>query len=187
MGSRRPNTSRKRGGWGILVTLAGTIVALGALAGWVLQRPRSARAPGETAEVPASAPSRTDFPALAEVPSLPNAASPRSPSPAPSEHVNEVAEVVRSWRNAILQRDPEAVTRLDLTFREAPDRYTPALVQNATSDPEDRVRAFSTRVLGKLHHPALAEVFQKLLRDRSPHVRQNAAWALAELSPDRLR
>lgn len=187
MGSRRPNTSRKPGGLGIIVTLSGTIVALGALGLWVLQRPRRTSGPAETDEAPVAAPSRTDFPALASLPPSLDAAPPQSPPPGPGEHVNEVAEVVGSWRNAILQRDPEAVTRLDLTFREAPDRYTPALVENATSDPEDRVRAFSTRVLGKLHRPALAEVFHKLLTDRSSHVRENAAWALGELSPDRLR
>jgi HEAT repeat protein len=52
----------------------------------------------------------------------------------------------------------------------------------AESDPEDRVRSFSTRVLGKLRPPESAELMRKLLADRSEYVRLNAAWAIGELS-----
>jgi len=44
------------------------------------------------------------------------------------------------------------------------------------------VRAFSTRVLGKYKSPTLADTFDALLADKSPFVRQNAAWALGELA-----
>ena len=44
------------------------------------------------------------------------------------------------------------------------------------------MRAFSTRVLGKMKNVALVEDFQRLLADKSPFVRQNAAWALGELA-----
>lgn len=46
------------------------------------------------------------------------------------------------------------------------------------------MRAFSTRVLGKFKNAAEAPLYQRLLlTDKSPYVRQNAAWALGELGP----
>ena len=58
----------------------------------------------------------------------------------------------------------------------------PAPAQSAASDDNERVRAFSTRELGKLKRADLAPAFTQLLDDKSPFVRQNAAWALGELS-----
>ena len=116
-----------------------------------------------------------DFPSL----DSPNV---RRSSPAPDELAQRVAGVMTAWRAAIQQRDPETVTRLDLTFRDAPERYEAALVESAKSDADERVRAFSTRVLGKLRLPELADTFRALLADPSPYVRQNAAWALGELA-----
>ena len=89
---------------------------------------------------------------------------------------------MNAWRGAIAHRDPDVVTKLDATFREQPDRYASALVDSARSDGDERVRAFSTRVLGKLGRAELAAVFSGLLADGSPYVRLNAAWALGELS-----
>ncbi len=89
---------------------------------------------------------------------------------------------MNAWRGAIARRDPDVVTKLDATFREQPDRYVSALVASARSDGDERVRAFSTRVLGKLSRGELAAVFSGLLADASPYVRLNAAWALGELS-----
>ena len=51
-------------------------------------------------------------------------------------------------------------------------------------DANERVRAFSTRVLGKFKQVELAETFERLLEDGSPFVRQNAAWALGELGAE---
>ena len=51
----------------------------------------------------------------------------------------------------------------------------------AEAEENERVRAFSTRVLGKLKNAALAPLYRRLLSDKSPYVRQNAAWALGEL------
>ena len=39
-------------------------------------------------------------------------------------------------------------------------------------------------MLGKLKDPALAGLYKELLADKSPFVRQNAAWALGELAAD---
>ena len=94
----------------------------------------------------------------------------------------EVDKSVGSWRNAILAKDVETVVMLDRQFTGAPQRYAPALRDSATGDADERVRAFSTRVLGKLKDPALAGLYEQLLADKSPFVRQNAAWALGELA-----
>jgi HEAT repeat protein len=94
----------------------------------------------------------------------------------------EVDQSLTAWRQAILAKDAEAVQRLDRAFLSAPDRYRAALEISAKNESDERVRAFSTRVLGKLKTPALAEVFETLLADKSQFVRQNAAWALGELA-----
>ena len=87
------------------------------------------------------------------------------------------------WRTAILVKDAPSVIQLDMTFRQLPERFTPALAKSAEKDDNERVRAFSTRVLGKLKNPDEAPLYRRLLTDKSPYVRQNAAWALGELGP----
>jgi HEAT repeats len=86
-----------------------------------------------------------------------------------------------AWRRAIIERNAETVLMLDRAFATYPGRFGPELLRQAEADPEPRVRAFSTRVLGKLKNAALEKDFERLLADASPYVRQNAAWALGEL------
>lgn len=93
----------------------------------------------------------------------------------------EVAASLGAWREAILVKNADTVIALDRTFLNSPDRYRAALAESAQHDTDERVRAFSTRVLGKYKRPSLAELFETLLADKSPFVRQNAAWALGEL------
>ena len=71
---------------------------------------------------------------------------------------------------------------LDRAFADAPERYRRRPTASAKSEADERVRAFSTRVLGKQRNAALAALFETLLADKSPFVRQNAAWALGELA-----
>jgi HEAT repeat protein len=115
-------------------------------------------------------------------------ATPEPPAPEPVASAKDVAREVESamaaWRTAIAVRDADAVVRLDATFQTSPERYRDALVESAAGDADERVRAFSTRVLGKLRQADLAGTFQKLLQDASPFVRQNAAWALGELGAE---
>jgi hypothetical protein len=99
----------------------------------------------------------------------------------PAAIAEQVKTAMESWRTAILVKDADTVTTLDRAFGDNPVRFGDALVKSAESDENERVRAFSTRVLGKMKVPELAEVFSKLLEDKSPYVRQNAAWALGEL------
>jgi hypothetical protein len=104
---------------------------------------------------------------------------------APETAAEIEAEVQRSlagWRAAIINRNADTVLALDRVFLSAPDRYRAALEASARTDADERVRAFSTRVLGKQRSATLAPLFQGQLADKSRFVRQNAAWALGELA-----
>ncbi|MFL5307998.1 MAG: HEAT repeat domain-containing protein [Polyangia bacterium] len=113
---------------------------------------------------------------------------PFSNSPAPPPPPETAAEVAQDvdaslmrWRVAILNKDAQAVVALDMDFKQRPDRYRAALEKSAQTDENERVRAFSTRVIGKMRNPEEAPLLKRLLADASPYVRQNAAWALGEL------
>jgi hypothetical protein len=106
----------------------------------------------------------------------------RNPASAPSAAGRPVDSALAAWRTAILVKDARTVIAMDLAFTGDPRRFTPALLKSAEGDDDERVRAFSTRVLGKLGSPALADAFQRLLDDKSPYVRENAAWALGQLA-----
>jgi len=95
---------------------------------------------------------------------------------------DQVDGAMAAWRKAILEKHAESVLALDRAFALLPGRYGPALLKMAETDADERVRAFSCRVLGKMRNVALVEDFQRLLGDKSPFVRQNAAWALGELA-----
>jgi hypothetical protein len=95
---------------------------------------------------------------------------------------DQVGSAMVEWRQAIGEKRAERVLALDRAFSLLPGRYGPALAKVAESDDDERVRAFSTRVLGKMKNVALVDDFGRLLRDKSPFVRQNAAWALGELA-----
>jgi hypothetical protein len=101
----------------------------------------------------------------------------------PAQVEAEVQRSLAAWRDGVLGKNAEAVMALDRAFLAAPDRYRAALEASARTDADERVRAFSTRVLGKQKRASLAPLFEALLkRDASPFVRQNAAWALGELA-----
>jgi hypothetical protein len=115
---------------------------------------------------------------LAEIPESP-------PSPAvpasPEEIDKRVEAALGQWRTAILIRDADMLLKVEAAFLEAPATYLEALKKSAASDDNERVRAFSTRELGKVKQVDLAPVFRQLLDDKSPFVRKNAAWGLGEL------
>ena len=94
----------------------------------------------------------------------------------------QLDDAMDAWRHAILDKNADTVLALDRAFAILPGRYGPQLVILAETDPDERVRAFSTRVLGKLKNTELVSIFQHLAADRSPFVRQNAAWGLGELA-----
>jgi HEAT repeats len=127
----------------------------------------------------ASGPTRVDFPANAGGAAAAADARPVAAEPPPEKQIETLMGI---WRDGILARDPDAVVAADGAFRHEPQKFLPALMTSAQTDSNDRVRAFSTRVLGKLKDPACAPVFQKLLADPSEYVRMNAAWGLGELA-----
>ncbi|HXJ20076.1 MAG TPA: HEAT repeat domain-containing protein [Polyangia bacterium] len=110
-----------------------------------------------------------------------NTPQPPPPPETPEQAAHQVEDAMMRWRAAILTKDAATVIALDMDFRSRPARYREALEKSARSDENERVRAFSTRVLGKLKNAGEATLFQQLLADASPYVRQNAAWGLGEL------
>ena len=110
--------------------------------------------------------------------------TPREP-PVPLEE--RVRLVMEKWRTAILRFDAEGVLECDATFRGNPGVFAGALHKSAAEDPDERVRAFSTKVIGKLRQPEHAASLLGLLSDPSPLVRGNAAWGLGQLpTPEHL-
>lgn len=93
----------------------------------------------------------------------------------------QVDTLMASWRTAILARDADTVMMCDRAFLGEPRTFTSALLESARHDADERVRAFSTRVLGKFEDAALIDDFRKLLDDGSAFVRENAAWGLGQL------
>lgn len=110
-----------------------------------------------------------------------NTPEPPPPPETPDQVAHQVDGVMTRWRGAILNQDAPTVVSCDMDFMQRPDRYREALEKSAEHEENPRVRAFSTRVLGKMKNPAEAPLFTRLLADPSPYVRQNAAWALGEL------
>lgn len=118
-------------------------------------------------------------PQLIQAPAFQSAPDPETVRPA--EQTEGGRDVLALWRTSILTRNAEGVLACDRLFRDYPVKFTGALQESARTDSEERVRAFSTRMLGKLKDPSLAPFFLERLNDASPYVRENAAWALGEL------
>lgn len=128
------------------------------------------------APVSPPAPARVDFP-------INNGGGDARPPPFEQLPVEkQIESTMGIWRGGIVAKDAEAVVAADGAFMREPQKYLQALMTSAQTDQEDRVRAFSTKMLGKIKDPAAAPVFQKLLADKSQYVRMNAAWGLGELA-----
>jgi hypothetical protein len=110
-----------------------------------------------------------------------NTPEPLPPPETPEQAAHQVDDAMMRWRAAILTKDAATVIALDQDFHQRPVRYRDALEKSAQGDENERVRAFSTRVLGKSKDAQEAPLFKRLLADSSPYVRQNAAWGLGEL------
>jgi HEAT repeat protein len=140
---------------------------------------RSTVGAGNESAVSDGARPRAPLPSLGTDPSP----SARSPSVTAAEPTSEqVASVIKSWHAAIVTKNAETVETLDREFAARPGEFVAALIDNAQSDSEERVRSFSTRVLGKLRRPESVEALRQLCKDSSQYVRFNAVWALGELN-----
>lgn len=178
-----PSTRPARRGIKVSRLFAAVLGALVVVAILVVAARRQGRAPvGDTAPETAASDGVPRRPSLPSVPGgspLP-ALSPSVTVPEPTSE--QVASVIKSWHAAIVTKNAETVETLDREFAARPDRFVTALIENAQADPEERVRSFSTRVLGKLRRPESVEALRDLLKDGSQFVRFNAAWALGELN-----
>jgi HEAT repeats len=176
MASRDSNASKR---WVVFAGLG--LVAL-ALAVGLWPRERSGGGDlgdgGKRSAAGPNAPTRVDFP----VNQSGGGGTDARPALEPPPVEKQIEAIMGTWRNAILVKDADAVVAADGAFQHEPQKFLQALMTSAETDPDDRVRAFSTRVLGKLKNPACAPVFQRLLTDKSQYVRMNAAWGLGELA-----
>lgn len=173
---------RRRGGAATGVALLVLVCALGlVLRG---RRHHAPIAPVTTDAVPKGDPWR-DFPAgtfVARPPAPVDGGAARPDWFSPHVTPDQVSSAMKEWREGILEKRQDTVLTLDQAFAMLPGLYGPPLVKVAETDADERVQSFSTRVLGKMKNPELVEDFQRLLTDKSPFVRQNAAWALGELA-----
>ncbi len=152
---------------------AGALLAIAGAGSLVLQHGSHRRAATDEAGAPG-------FQGFSTRPFSNNPAPPPPPE-TPEQAAQDVDASMMRWRVAILNKDAQAVISLDMDFKQRPDRYRAALEKSAQTDENERVRAFSTRVIGKMKNPEEAALLKRLLADASPYVRQNAAWALGEL------
>lgn len=159
------------------IAAAGSILALAGL-GWFALHDRGAARRSTSAS---GGPGDDRFQGFSSRPFSGVGPGPAAPAETPEAIAAQVAGVMGRWHAAILAKDAPTVIAIDTTFRQAPDRFLVALAKSAETDENERVRAFSTRVLGKLKSPDEAPLYRRLLADKSPYVRQNAAWALGEL------
>jgi hypothetical protein len=178
--------AKRWGAAGVGLLLVGAAIAL------LLSRRTPAPKSGAVEDLPEDVSQRWRGFAAA-MPSAPSDDVPPTPLPAgapPNEGAGWLAPQItreqmdlamEGWRQAILEKNADNVMALDRVFLLLPGRYGPQLERLAQEDPEERIRAFSTRELGKMKNVALTGLYQRLLGDKSPYVRQNAAWALGEL------
>jgi len=173
--ARRRTSLTRLAGIGLGAVL---VVAIVVVASWQ-RRPPTVGGAGADSPLSDGGGRRAPLPSIASDPTPPA----QSPSVTPPQPASEqVASIIKSWHAAIVTKNAETVETLDREFAARPEQFVAALIENAQGDPEERVRSFSTRVLGKLRRPESVEALRHLLKDSSQYVRFNAAWALGELN-----
>jgi len=184
-GELQGGVRRRPGGWAVWGVLALAVLVGGAALY------RMARAPGE-GELSAQGASKSGSRQIG-VQNLPGTLAPEArpaegttgaSSSAPRDAAGgPLGEPIYDlWRSAILNKNAPQVLSAERSFLGDPARYHEGLAELALKDPEDRVRSFSTRELGKFALTRDVDLFTRLLEnDSSPWVRQNAAWALGEI------
>lgn len=101
------------------------------------------------------------------------------PAPAPPDAPSPLSPLALGWRAAVVDGPRAQVRPLLAALRRAPDGREQ--LERLAGDPHERVRAFALRALGEVREPALRDVFLAAREDPSPHVRDNALWALSQL------
>jgi hypothetical protein len=86
------------------------------------------------------------------------------------------------WRRSVLTKNISQINQLDSQIKACGDDAIPFLTKLAKEDGNERVRAFATRILGRMNNKELSALFTELLKnDTSAFVRENSCWALGRL------
>jgi hypothetical protein len=95
----------------------------------------------------------------------------------------QLGQLINTWRQAIITKNIQQIKQLDLSIKSYGNEAIPFLRKLVLEGENERVRAFSTRVLGRMCQIDLADLFVELLeKDHGHFVRENAAWALGRLN-----
>lgn len=102
------------------------------------------------------------------------------------EQERRIGLVVNAWRQAVVMKRIKEIEQWNNQVVGYGSESVPFLKKLAAEDENERVRAFAVRVIGRMHRSDLDSFFIMLLqKDRSPFVRENAAWSLGELGNGR--
>ncbi|MEW6026723.1 MAG: HEAT repeat domain-containing protein [Planctomycetota bacterium] len=180
-----------------LVVIISVILALAVVAALVIFNLRSISHPASINEAPVGTPpikpAQETQPIQADEhrsdrdsePEGAAAGEPKGPFPIDEsvpEKERRAGRLFNLWRKAILTRNITQINQLETQVKGYGDNAIPFLRKLAKEDGNERVRAFSVRVLGRMNIPDLSTLFVELLRDdQSPFVRENSCWALGRL------
>ena len=99
-----------------------------------------------------------------------------------TEKERQIGRLFNIWRQSILTKNISQINQLDSQIKACGDEAIPFLTKLAKEDRNERVRAFATRILGRMNLSDLFSLFVELLKnDTSAFVRENSCWSLSRL------
>ena len=117
-----------------------------------------------------------------------------------SEKERQIGRLFNIWRRSVLTKNISQINQLDSQIKGCGDEAIPFLSKLAKEDGNERVRAFSVRILGRMNNAELSSatpsvnpsthgsagqllpLFMELLKnDTSAFVRENSCWSLGRL------
>ena len=99
-----------------------------------------------------------------------------------TEKERQTGRLFNIWRRAVLTRNISQINQLDSQIKACGDDAIPFLTKLAKEDANERIRAFATRILGRMNNKELSALFIELLKnDTSAFVRENSCWSLGRL------
>jgi len=94
----------------------------------------------------------------------------------------QIGRLFNIWRKAVLTKNITQINQLDSQIKGCGDEAIPFLTKLAKEDANERVRAFTVRMLGRMDIKELSSLFMELLKnDTSAFVRENSCWALGQM------
>ncbi|HLD35926.1 MAG TPA: HEAT repeat domain-containing protein [Planctomycetota bacterium] len=110
---------------------------------------------------------------------------PKGPFPTDAtatEKERQIGRLFNIWRQSVLTRNITQINQLDSQIKGCGNEAIPFLTKLAKEDRNERVRAFATRILGRMNLSDLFSLFVELLKnDTSAFVRENSCWSLSRL------